>query len=289
MMPMRVVILPLAILLVGSTPVFAQPASQPAAGNESAARLILQLQQMREEIRELRGMVEAQAIEIENLARRQRDQYLDLDSRLSGQRAGTAAGIDAGQPDAGRPVPELSTGPAVRIERPQSVPQVATVAAPEVREAIDPEPEIVTLADPGDASARQLREPTAEEQQLYDQAFLALRETRYGDAAEGFDRFLDQYPDSSYAPNAQYWLGEVYYVTRDFETALGQFQSLLQRYPGSGKQPDALLKIGFSLYELREWGRARAALEQVAADFPGTNYARLAENRLRTMRLEGHL
>ena len=166
---------------------------------------------------------------------------------------------------------------------------VAVVERPEIRAPMDATPEITTMEDPGGSGARALQEPTEAERQAYDQAFLALRETRYADAAEGFDRFLRDHPQSTYAPNALYWLGEAYYVTRDFETALGQFQRLLEVYPDSGKQADALLKIGFSHYELSQWERARAALEQVIADYPGTNYSRLAENRLRTMRLEGHL
>jgi len=279
----------------------------PAAAQQDnmASRMILELQQMREEVRELRGMVEAQRQEIEDLKRRQRDQYIDLDRRLgnAGSRAaGPAAtprafGQDPGPAgpgsldNAGRDAPaqptigRLSDGGAESAARPE----MPRVAPPEVREPIDEQPEVVTLADPGTGDERRLREPTPSEQQAYDEAFRALRETRYADAAEGFDRFLRDHPDSAYAPNALYWLGEVYYVTRDFETALAQFERMQQTYPESGKKPDALLKIGFSHYELDNWERARAALEQVIADFPGTNYSRLAENRLRTMRLEGNL
>ena len=271
-------------------------------------------------MRELRGLVEAQSQEIENLKRRQRDQYLDLDGRLGALSSG---GRVAASPTAPGPVAGLgATGassysaddndtlasrpaaqPVVPPIQPATEPEVGVVASgdpavdpgagsedrPEVRAPLDATPEITTLADPGGTGARALTEPTEAERQAYDQAFLALRETRYADAAEGFDRFLRDHPQSSYAPNALYWLGEAYYVTRDFATALGQFQRLLEVYPDSGKQPDALLKIGFSHYELSEWERARAALEQVIADYPGTNYSRLAENRLRTMRLEGNL
>lgn len=288
----------LAMGLLAASVVWAQPQAQTgsAAGNDSAARMILQLQQMREEIRELRGQVESQALEIENLSRRQRDQYLDLDRRLNALASGVEPRMPGtgSAPSAENPVAEgsVASGGESSVQPPPPSAQdggTPAVAAPEVRPALDRNPEIVTLPDPGDAPVRALREPTAAEQQRYDDAFLALRETRYADAAEGFDSFLQDFPDSTYAPNALYWLGEVYYVTRDFETALMQFETLLERYPDSGKQPDALLKTGFSLYELSEWGRARAALMQVVADFPGTNYARLAENRLRTMRLEGHL
>lgn len=275
------------------TPVVAQE-------DNMASRMILELQQMREEVRELRGMVEAQAQEIENLKRRQRDQYLDLDRRLGQMRSGSP---EAAMPESGgsQSTEIAQTGadrdftppevrqPATDRGEPSEPEQVGRVAPPEVRAPITEQPEVVTLADQGTGDGRQLREPTQAEQQAYDQAFRALRETRYADAAEGFDAFLRDHPQSSYAPNALYWLGEVYYVTRDFETALAQFERLQETYPDSSKKPDALLKIGFSHYELGNWDRARAALEQVIADFPGTNYSRLAENRLRTMRLEGNL
>ncbi|MBL39288.1 MAG: tol-pal system protein YbgF [Xanthomonadales bacterium] len=286
-----------ALAVAAASPVMAQE-------DNMASRMILELQQMREEVRELRGMVEAQAQEIENLKRRQRDQYLDLDRRVGQMRGGSteapmpqtnaSEGNEVAQNGSGRDSARDVSQPEVRqptTDPAQQQPsgQTGRVAPPEVREPIAEQPEVVTLADPGSGDGRQLREPTEAEQQAYDQAFRALRETRYADAAEGFDAFLRDHPQSSYAPNALYWLGEVYYVTRDFETALAQFERLQETYPDSSKKPDALLKIGFSHYELGNWERARAALEQVIADFPGTNYSRLAENRLRTMRLEGNL
>ncbi|MBY6205754.1 tol-pal system protein YbgF [Halomonas denitrificans] len=303
-----------AVAIVAMTAIaaslFLAPATSPAQDDSLASRYILELQQMREELRELRGLVETQAQEIENLKRRQRDQYLDLDRRI-----GELAASGTGGPATGGPGRESSAidaratpaGPADdRTERgagtatgaaaPSTVADQPSIEAPPppsdlpaVREPIEAEAQIATLEAQSSGGARELEPPTEVEQQAYDQAFLALRETRYADAAEGFDRFLRDHPQSSYAPNALYWLGEVYYVTRDFETALAQFRNLLDRYPGSGKQPDALLKTGFSHYELGHWPEARAALQQVVEQYPGTNYARLAENRLRTMRLEGRL
>lgn len=298
-----------ALLFAGlgaAAPVSAQN-TEGGAGDMSA-RFILELQQMREEVRELRGLVESQAQELENLKRRQRDQYLDLDRRIGGiegaagasMLAGStpprdpAGAVDASSPMAG-PASATPNGQADASAGNSAVPGDGAPAVPpptdlpEVREPIDSQADITTLAAPTRTDVRELQQPTEAETQAYDQAFLALRETRYADAAEGFDRFLQDHPQSSLAPNALYWLGEVYYVTRDFETALGQFNQLLERYPGSGKEPDALLKIGFSHYELEHWIEARAALQQVAEQFPGTNYSRLAENRLRTMRLEGRL
>jgi tol-pal system protein YbgF len=167
--------------------------------------------------------------------------------------------------------------------RPQSGSEV-----PEVRAPLEERPDVTPLEAPAGGEARELEAPSESEKAAYDAAFRALRETRYADAAEAFSAFLDDHPDSSYAPNALYWLAETYYVTGDFRTALEYFNELLDRFPGSSKEGDALLKIGFTHYELEQWNEARAALEQVRSQFPGTTLARLAEGRLRDMRLAGH-
>jgi len=255
--------------------------------SQDQSDLVYQVQDLLEEVRELRGLVESQQREIENLQRRQRDQYLDLDQRLQALNALPPGERPAVQPEA--PM-EPASSPAGRgpsgPEVVQSLPPSADV--PEVRAPIDARSEISPLAPPAVRGSRSLDTPGEEEQQAYDAAFSALRETRYADAAEGFAQFLDAWPESSLAPNAQYWMAEAYYVTRDFPTALGFFNELLTRYPGSSKQGDALLKIGFSHFELQQWNEARAALEQVRSEFPNTTLARLAEGRLRDMRLAGH-
>jgi len=249
----------------------------PAQAQDS--QLVYQVQDLLEEIRELRGMVESQQREIENLQRRQRDQYLDLDQRLQALNSQPDRNPAAGsEPVSSSP----DTGAAV------AQPVSPSSDVPEVRAPIDARAEVTPLTAPAVRQTRDLETPGEEEQRAYDAAFADLRATRYADAAEGFASFLEQWPDSAYAPNAQYWMAETYYVTRDFQTALDYFNELLARYPGSSKQGDALLKIGFSHFELQQWNEARAALEQVRSDFPETTLSRLAEGRLRDMRLAGH-
>lgn len=234
---------------------------------------VFQLQALLEEMRELRGLVEDQQRELDTLRRRQRDQYLDLDQRV-----------------------QQLTGPGATHSQDESTEQAlaeeaagtAIVTAPEVRAPIDAPAQITPLAMTEAAPVRQLSAPSEAEQASYDRAFRDLRETRYADAAEGFERFLTEFPESSLAPNALYWMAESYYVTRYFDTALELFQELLARFPGSNKQGDALLKIGFTHFEQQQWPESRAALEQVRADFPNTTLSRLAEGRLRDMRLAGH-
>ncbi len=126
-----------------------------------------------------------------------------------------------------------------------------------------------------------------DERGAYDAAFRMLQEGRYPAAIAAFKEYLERYPDGRLADNAQYWLGEAYYVTRDYRTALVEFRVVLDRHPQSQKVPDALLKIGYVHYELQEWDEARRVLTDVAGRAAGTTIARLAEQRLQRMRQEG--
>jgi len=88
--------------------------------------------------------------------------------------------------------------------------------------------------------------------------------------------------------NAQYWLGEAYYVNKSFPEALAAFQKVVDNYPQSRKLADALLKIGFCDYELKQFSAARATLAQVTAKYPDTPAANLARQRLDKMNAEKH-
>jgi tol-pal system protein YbgF len=246
------------------TPVMAQDVDPSVMTN-----IVIQMQELQDEVRTLRGMLEDQSRELENLKRRQRDQYLDLDQRLSDTRnAQPVLGASSG-----------STQP-VRTQQPAQ-------DVPDVRAPMESQSQVTGIGQPI-AQSQSSAASAADEKAAYDMAFQALKELRYADAAEEFQSFLDQYPSSEYADNAQYWLGESYYVTRNYDIALIAFQTLLDRYPESPKGPDALLKVGYTHYELEQWDSARAALTQVQENHPDSTLSRLAENRLRSMRMEGH-
>lgn len=121
----------------------------------------------------------------------------------------------------------------------------------------------------------------------YSRAFELLKQAQYPEARSAFQQFLVSYPDSSLRDNAQYWLAETDYVTRDFSQALTGFEKLIAEYPSSRKVADAWLKLGYCNYELQRWSEARRALSAVAAQYSDTTAARLAEQRLAQMKNEG--
>lgn len=226
--------------------------------NQNVADLVLQLQRLQREVQQLRGDVELQGHALEEMKQRQRDLYLDIDRRLSQQGGETSASL---------PVSDALSGP-------QEAPPVPPPPATAARQAVAPP--VVPAGDP------------AREETEYQRAFELLKQQRYTESSVAFRAFLSRYPDGVYAGNAQYWLGEASYVTRDFATALNDFKTVVERYPQSVKVSDALLKIGYIHYEQQEWSEARKVLAELVERYPETTAASLAGKRLEKMTKEGH-
>jgi tol-pal system protein YbgF len=128
----------------------------------------------------------------------------------------------------------------------------------------------------------------ADGQEAYSKAFALLKEGQYKQSIAAFEAFKTSYPNSKYSDNAQYWLGEASYVSRDYKKALTEFQQLIARYPKSSKNPGARLKIGYVYFELKNWPAAREALQKVVKLYPDSTVSKKANERLQRMKREGH-
>ena len=218
--------------------------------------LVLRIERLQREVRQLRGELEEQAHIMEGMRRRQRELYLDIDRRL-GQQQAAQGGEQPPQPS----IPETAT-PSV------TAPEPATPRKPAGGQAAVDRPIPAMAASP-------------QEEKAYRKAFELLGQRRYEEARKRFKAFLKKYPGGFYADNAQYWLAEASYVTRDFDTALSEFDKVLKQYPDSPKVPGAMLKIGYIQYEKRRLGEARQTLESLIDRFPGSSAARLATSFIR--------
>jgi tol-pal system protein YbgF len=251
--------------------------SHAQQGNQML-EMLQQLTRLEAEVRQLRGQVEQLSHENRRLKSQQNDLYVDLDQRI---RAIESAGPAT-------PAGQLSIEPVLTPTPGQFAAPAA--AAPTVIQAT---PSLASPAAPGQAGqAGTGTAPAApvdpvREQADYKAAFNLLKVGKYKEAIVSFSDFLKKYPSGSYASNAQYWLGEANYVTRQFPMALQEFQKVVTRYPESRKLPDAMLKIGYIYYELKQSDDARRVLTELKQKYPGKTAARLAENRLQRMKLEG--
>lgn len=119
---------------------------------------------------------------------------------------------------------------------------------------------------------------------LYGRAFDALKVARYAEAITGMGEFIARHPGHPLADNAQYWLAQAHYVTRDYAKAVEAFALVGTRSPDSSKAPDALLKKGLCEIELGRTEAARTTLNDVVRLYPQNEAARLAREQLAKLR-----
>ena len=252
----------------------------PASG---ASELFAQLQTLQEEVRQLQGRLEEQANQISQLEQQQKDNYLDLDGRLSALMAGGLAGAGAAGAvapggafppgGAGAPVP-AGPGPGAGTS-PVPASQVPIAAdAPLVP------PAAAAGAAPQPAPGAPLQPAGAVDQGAYDVAYELLKQGRMDEALSGFQSFAASHSNSSLVPNAVYWIGEIYLVKNDQEAALAQFSRVADGYPGHPKAADAHYKLGTLYLQRNDKAQARAHLER--AVLAGGSVAALAKRYLDT-------
>ncbi len=92
-----------------------------------------------------------------------------------------------------------------------------------------------------------------------------------------------KYPDSTYQPNANYWLGQLNYNKGRKDDAAFYFASVVKNYPKSPKAPDAMFKVGVIMQDKGDTAKAKAVYQQVINKFPGTDGAKQAQKRLNAL------
>lgn len=85
-----------------------------------------------------------------------------------------------------------------------------------------------------------------------------------------FREFLQNYPSSTYAENASYWMADCYFKRGDYKTAILRFDDVVARYPRGERAPDALYRQGEALLRLGPgYGKAAGkAFERVVQEYP---------------------
>jgi tol-pal system protein YbgF len=221
--------------------------------NIGVVELLRQIDALNAEIAKLRGSIEVLSNQNDQLQKKQRDFYLDLDSRLKRLEGGSAPATPPGPTSAAPPPPAAAVNAAI------TVPAAAATRAP-------------------------TKDDQAREIKAYDAASNLFRRNDFASAIDAFRAFLKDYPQSQLAANAEYWIGIGYANLKDYRNALATQEGLLQRHPQSPKAPDALLAIAALQSEQGDNGSARNTLEDIIARYPGSEAAGKARTRLASLR-----
>jgi len=214
--------------------------------------LFNQLQSMQQQIERQQGAIEVLQNDVARMKQESLERYQDLDRRI-----GTGV-APAATPDNSSTGGNLNApGAAVGAGAGAAVAQAPTAGS---------EP-----ADP------------AKEKLYYDAAFDLIKAKDFDKASQAFAAFLRKYPNSQYAGNAQYWLGEVNLAKGDLQGAGQAFAKVSQLYPKHAKVPDSLYKLADVERRLGHPDRVKGILQQVVSQYPGTSAAQLAQRDLQKM------
>ena len=238
--------LTLAVALAASSLVQAESLSQSAQ-----SELVLMIQQLQAEVRQLRGEIETQQYRVQKLEREQLERYRDVDRRLSALiLSGGSAAAPAPQPAAPAAAPEPT-------EQTPSQQPVAAAPAPAA-----PAPAATAVSD----------------SEAYASAFALVRERRFEEALTAFEGFVATYPSSDRLANAHYWIGEVQLAQQKLEPARAAFQLVVDQFSQHPKRPDALYKLGVAQDRLGDVAARTSTFEQLIANYPKSSAAGLARN-----------
>jgi len=242
--------------------------------------ILLRLESLQKDVQNIQGDNEVQMHKLDEIKKRQRELYIDIDRRLlqleRKQTSRAPAAVEKSSASGAAAVTATSAAVAAGGSgNPARVTGTVTGGKPtgSSRTGVPAKGEV----------AKTPKQET--EQQAYQKAFNLLRELRYDKAGLAFRGFLEKYPDGRYAHIAQYWLAEASYAQRDFKTAIVDYQNLIDNYAGSPKRAEAMLKIGYCYYELKDYPKAQATLEQLLASYPSTTEAGQAQNLLQKIKI----
>ncbi|MEH6462448.1 MAG: tol-pal system protein YbgF [Shewanella psychromarinicola] len=109
---------------------------------------------------------------------------------------------------------------------------------------------------------------------------LVLKERKYDEAIPAFRNFIAKYPESNYAANANYWLGQLLYNKNEFSDAKQAFSTVVSQFADSNKRGDSLVKLGMIAEEENDLAGAKALYNKVIKEYADSASARLAQQQL---------
>jgi tol-pal system protein YbgF len=210
-----------------------------------------QIEGLKQEVAKLKGELELASHNVNLTQQRQKDLYGDADARLRK--------LEQGQPGA-------NPSPVAAAEVPP-----ASVAAPVAPVAAAP---VASTPEPAKNS---------QEYQLLELAHGLAKEAKYKDAFNAYDKFLKDYPNSAYAPDAMYGLGYAQFALKNYKSAMATQQKLLDAHPDSPRAADALFNMANSQFQLGMVPAAKKTLRDLLAKYPNSEVIPAAQKRLKAL------
>jgi tol-pal system protein YbgF len=217
-----------------------------------------------DQIRKLTGEIEVLNHRLDEIDQRMDRMKKDFDYKLctmTAQQLGAQAG--AGQPNAIPCGGDTQNGapPAANVPPPQQGAQNVPPPPTGVTRLAPPPGVLGTLPQQDAANAPQAQPEAApppaqmaanDTHAQFEIAMNLLAKQQYDAASASFRTFADSNPKDALAPQALYWIGDIAYVQKDYQSAAHAFAESLKKYPASTRAPESMLKLGQALIAMNQ-------------------------------------
>lgn len=222
--------------------------SQLSSASSANAELFFMIEQLKQEVSELRGLVETQAFQLRNLEVSGKRRYQDLDTRVLAisQQVGGGGSL---------------TKPASATSSPAKLPDAGVVPAVQ-----------------GEAAKVESSPATPEQRQRYSKAYSLVKSKSFDEAVDSLHSYIELYPEGELTGNAYYWLGEVYLVLPKLEQAKQSFMIVVKTFPDHRKVADSMFKLAVTFDRLLDPVNSEKYLDLVQKRFPNSTASKLAKN-----------
>ncbi len=243
---------------------------QLSAANRLRAETQFEITNLKNEVRDLRGAVEEQGYQLEQIIKRQRELYRDIDQRLS---ESTNASSDSSS------VVNNVDNNTANNSKQTSVVENSTS---NTDSAYTEDTNNVTATN--DTPVPVVAKTDDEIRGIYDKIFPLVRSKRYDEAISGYQQFISQFPESIYVANSHYWLAQIFTVQGRSDEAEREYLNVAQNHSSSSKAADAWLKLGKLYEDKNDTSKAVNAYNQVITQYANSTAAQLAVSRLQTLK-----
>ncbi|MBN2062479.1 MAG: tol-pal system protein YbgF [Deltaproteobacteria bacterium] len=126
-------------------------------------------------------------------------------------------------------------------------------------------------------------EPKTSEIERYDFALALYKDEKFESAIDGFKRFVDEFPKSDLADNAQFWIGECFMALKQYEQAILAYQEVIKKYPKENKVPNAMLRQAIAFLEIKDETSSKLLLKKLIKEHPKSSEAEIAKTKLKQL------
>lgn len=137
---------------------------------------------------------------------------------------------------------------------------------------------VTTLID----EKKQQEEAKESANDIYKAGLDAINDKKTKEAKDKFKQYLKEAPDGPLANNAQFWIGESYYVEGNYERAILEYDEVLNKYPDGGKVPAAMLKQAMAFEKIKNLKTSQALFKKLVKKFPDSDEAKVAKKKIKT-------